>query len=605
MHNARSMRSMVVLVVAFLPLFVPITAQAAIPPSERTVLLNLFAGTNGASWTTSTNWNGAAGSECTWFGVACDNSQSTVTGVDLHTNNLTGSLPADLDNLTNLHDLLVQDNHLTGPIPALTGLSNLFQFNASSNQLSGAIPALTGLVNLWAFDVSSNQLAGSIPPFTGLVNLTVFQAYNNQLSGSIPQLAGLTNLSAVTLSSNQLTGSIPALAGLANLTVLNVAQNALTGQIPPLTGLPFLVSFDASSNQLTGSIPALAGLGNLSAFFVQSNQLSGSIPALTGLPSLALFHIGSNGLTGVIPALSGAPGLIEFSVASNQLTGPIPALGALTGLIKFDVSANTLTGPLPSLAGLTNLYSFDASLNRLTGSAPALTGLSSLAVFRIEVNQLNGTAPVVPTPNALLASQSNLCPNGLDQTPDPAWDAATGQVPWYTSCGLPVVVSAVSRKVHGAAGTFDLPLNSVTTSPTTEPRLGPAHNIVFTFNKPVTAAQVAIAEGVATVGPLAFNGNDMTVTLSGVADAQYVTVQLSQLFAGTAPGNGWLRVGFLAGDVNQSRVVTVADLGLVNARLAQPANATNFPMDVNASGSVTLADKGITNGNLTRALPPP
>ena len=65
------------------------------------------------------------------------------------------------------------------------------------------------------------------------------------------------------------------------------------------------------------------------------------------------------------------------------------------------------------------------------------------------------------------------------------------------------------------------------------------------------------------------------------------------------------RVGFLQGDVNQSRVVSLADLGLVNAQLSQVVTAANFLKDVNASGTLTLADKGITNANLTTALPAP
>jgi len=61
----------------------------------------------------------------------------------------------------------------------------------------------------------------------------------------------------------------------------------------------------------------------------------------------------------------------------------------------------------------------------------------------------------------------------------------------------------------------------------------------------------------------------------------------------------------LVGDVNQNRVVSLADLGLVNAQLAQSVTATNYLKDVNASGTLTLADKGITNANLTKVLPPP
>jgi hypothetical protein len=63
--------------------------------------------------------------------------------------------------------------------------------------------------------------------------------------------------------------------------------------------------------------------------------------------------------------------------------------------------------------------------------------------------------------------------------------------------------------------------------------------------------------------------------------------------------------GFLAGDVSQNRAVSLADLGLVNAQLAQPVTAANYLKDVNGSGTLTLADKGITNANLAKALPAP
>ncbi len=92
-----------------------------------------------------------------------------------------------------------------------------------------------------------------------------------------------------------------------------------------------------------------------------------------------------------------------------------------------------------------------------------------------------------------------------------------------------------------------------------------------------------------------------------MTDEQYVTISLTNVSSsdGGTGGTGSVRVGFLAGDVNQNRVVTVADLGLVNAQLAQLVTAANFLKDVNANGTLTVADKGITNSSLTRALPPP
>ena len=44
-------------------------ATAAIPASERAVLVDLYTSTQGQGWVSATNWNGAAGTECTWFGI--------------------------------------------------------------------------------------------------------------------------------------------------------------------------------------------------------------------------------------------------------------------------------------------------------------------------------------------------------------------------------------------------------------------------------------------------------------------------------------------------------------------------------------------------------
>ena len=56
----------------------------------------------------------------------------------------------------------------------------------------------------------------------------------------------------------------------------------------------------------------------------------------------------------------------------------------------------------------------------------------------------------------------------------------------------------------------------------------------------------------------------MTVPLSGVTNQQYVTVDVSNVVSsggGTGTGSGSVRLGFLLGDVNQNRIVTLADFG--------------------------------------------
>jgi hypothetical protein len=204
---------------------------------------------------------------------------------------------------------------------------------------------------------------------------------------------------------------------------------------------------------------------------------------------------------------------------------------------------------------------------------------------------------------SLTVAATNLVPND-------AWPTVNDFVLAAAAAATPpaVLVSATSRKVHGTAGTFDLPLTlTPSTNPTTEPRQGATATVVMTFDKGVTGATTTVTEGTATPTLTTFGGNDVVISLSGVSDRQYVTVALTNVTGadGSTGGTGAVRIGFLMGDVNQSRAVSVADLGLVNAQLAQTVSPSNFLKDVNVSGTLTVADKGVTNAALTHSLPPP
>ena len=49
-------------------------AHAAVPITERAVLLDIYTSTNGAGWINSAGWNGASGTERSWYGVGCGGS---------------------------------------------------------------------------------------------------------------------------------------------------------------------------------------------------------------------------------------------------------------------------------------------------------------------------------------------------------------------------------------------------------------------------------------------------------------------------------------------------------------------------------------------------
>ena len=162
----------------------------------------------------------------------------------IHGGGLTGQIPAEIGELTNLTILSLVDNSLlTGSIPPQIGfLTNLNHLNLSDNQLTGEIPYEIGNLTNVELEI-------------GMYNLTHLNLSGNQLTGEIPsQMGNLTNLIHLNLSDNQLTGEIPPEIGnLTNLTHLYLNDNQLTGQVPPEIGnLNYLTRIYLNDNQFTG-----------------------------------------------------------------------------------------------------------------------------------------------------------------------------------------------------------------------------------------------------------------------------------------------------------------------------------------------------------------
>ena len=284
-----------------------------IPFSECLALEALYNSTAGDSWTNKTNWL-VTDTPSNWYGVTVTNNH--VDYILLLGNNLSGTIPSQLGNLTYLRGISLEMNQLTGSIPSELG--NLSQ--------------------LQVLNLKSNQLTGSIPPELGdLESLQGLLLFNNQLNGSIPaELGDLSEVWWLHLSGNQLSGSIPSeLGNMSSLTRLHLDVNQLTGAIPPELGnLTSLEQLRLNYNQLSGSIPA--ALGSLSALrdlYLSYNQLSGSIPA----------------------ALGSLSALQTLDLTTNQLSGSLPAkLGDLSALQRLNLSGNPLSGSIP--LDFINLY---------------------------------------------------------------------------------------------------------------------------------------------------------------------------------------------------------------------------------------------------------
>ncbi len=241
--------------------------------SDYSALEELYNATDGGNWTDNTNW--LSGNVNTWFGVTTIGNR--ITEINLGNNNLSGTLPTEIGDLSGLVTLDLDFNSLTGNIPSeISGMIALEDFDLNNNQLSGSIPTeIENLTNLTRIDFNNNQLSGSIPIELGsLVNLQTLIINNNDLTGSLPvELGNLVAVENFDFHNNQLTGSIPtAIGNLTLATKIHLQGNQLTGEVPiEITNLSVLADLGLHTNQLS-DLPDLSSLTGLTSLRLESNS---------------------------------------------------------------------------------------------------------------------------------------------------------------------------------------------------------------------------------------------------------------------------------------------------------------------------------------------
>jgi len=171
-----------------------------------------------------------------------------------------------------------------------------------------------------------------------------------------------------------------------------------------------------------------------------------------------------------------------------------------------------------------------------------------------------------------------------------------------------VPLSAVSRKLHGGAGVFDIDL-PLSGGLGIECRIGQGanhdqHQVVVSFPNVINSvANVGVTSGTGAVSTFVVSNKQVIINLSGVANAQTLTITLTGVNDGINVGNVSIPMGVLAGDVNSSRLVDSGDVFLTRQQTGQRTTASNFRDDVNASGIIDSGDVFIVRQHTATAIP--
>lgn len=416
---------------------------------------------------------------CKWVSVECDGS-NRVTKIQLKQKGILGTLPPDLQNLSELVVLELFLNRISGPIPDLSGLSRLQTLNLHDN-LFTSVPKnfFSGMNSLQEVYLENNpfdpwQIPETIKEATSLQNLTLS---NCSIFGKIPDFFGSQSLPSLTnlkLSQNRLQGELPVSFAGTSLQSLflngQLGEMKLNGSISILRNMTSLVEVSLQGNEFSGPIPDLSGLLSLRAFNVRENQLTGVVPqSLIRLNSLTTVNLTNNLLQGPTPLFGksvGADIFIKTNSFCTDIAGdpcdprvdillsvaesfgyPVKLARSWKGnnpcvnwvgitcsgsnITVVNLRKQDLSGTIsPSLAKLTSLETINLSDNELSGPIPTeLTTLPKLRTLDVSNNNIDGKPPKFrDTVNLVTEGNANIGKEG-PSSPSGSPEASRGSKP--------------------------------------------------------------------------------------------------------------------------------------------------------------------------------
>ena len=191
------------------------------------------------------------------------NLYKTATRLSMQVNNLEGTLPNCFKNFTLLQYLDVNDNMLSGVLPAsIVSLSKLIVLYVKSNKFKGSIDMFHDMKE-WPyctrFDLSENKLLGNLNysnVFTRLSNVRTIDLSSNCLSGSLPSsICSLSQLNSLSL--NGLSSKCGKQFNPLGLFKAPFYKNSIGGMLPCIWEMPSLKNLFLSGNLMTGSLSSV------------------------------------------------------------------------------------------------------------------------------------------------------------------------------------------------------------------------------------------------------------------------------------------------------------------------------------------------------------
>ncbi|MCY3555860.1 MAG: Ig-like domain-containing protein [Gemmatimonadetes bacterium] len=416
--------------------------------TDREILVTLYNEMDGENWTESQHWlsDRPIGE---WFGIETD-SNGQVRSISLPGNMISGELPYELGEFTELEMLDLSSNLLTGPLPPTLGqLENLVSLQLQDNiGLTGYLPeSITALDNLERLLMHRTQVCaqrssdiqawlGGIPE-RRITDCDDLRFERIALDALYKRTLGSNWTVNEGWGSSEYAGSWFGITTNEDgfVTVLNLAENNLQGRLPQeIHLLGHLTHLDLTDNpDLGGPLPMELTRLSLDTLLLAGTQLCfseddefqhwlstienasyetcGVVNPHPDLDALTAFYNATNGphWDNKNNWLSHSPvetwfGLVtneegrvtEINMFANDLEGEIPPeIGELSQLKRIYLERNSLTGSIPPQIGkLKNLETLILMYNDISGTLPPEIGqLGSLKTLLLQDNELTGTIP--------------------------------------------------------------------------------------------------------------------------------------------------------------------------------------------------------------------